>query len=78
MMQILLFTITAIFLYVGSDWILVRMEQWRGKPFASRSLVFFIIILIMSVAAFEGAQRFLAGKPQTPVENPATNTSPTT
>ncbi len=71
MMQVLLFTITAILLYVGSDWILVKLEQWRGKPFASRHLVFFIIIMVMSVTVFEGAQRFLTSEPQ-PIKSSVT------
>ena len=59
MLQILLYTVTAILLYLVSDWILAKMEEYRGKPFVSRSLVFFMIILILSVIVFESVQRFL-------------------
>ncbi len=62
MTQIVFFTITAIFLYVISDWLLGKFEEYRGKPFASRNLVFFMIILVLSVTVFEGVQR-LTGVP---------------
>jgi len=63
MMQILLYTVTAILLYVVSDWILVKLEKFRGKPFAARSIVFFMIILILAIVVFEGLQQFLAAPP---------------
>ncbi len=58
-MQILLYTVTAILLYVVSDWILVKLEQARGARFESRSLIFFGIILVLSIVVFEGIQRVL-------------------
>ncbi len=70
MLQILVFTITAILLYVFSDWLLGKMEQIRGKPFAARSMVFLIIILLLSVVTFEGLQKILSSK--LPVEAAAT------
>ena len=57
-MQMLMYTVTAIVLYVFSDWLLLRLEKWRGKPFARRQIVFFMIILILSVGAFELIQQF--------------------
>ncbi|MCK5919720.1 MAG: hypothetical protein KAG66_02185 [Methylococcales bacterium] len=80
MMQILLYTVTAILLYVVSDWILVKLEEFRGEPFAARSIVFFIIILILSVVVFEGLQRFLVTSPpeDTATEMPAPKTIPAT
>ncbi len=63
MLQILIFTITAIVLYVFSDWLLGKLEEFRGKPFPNRSIIFFVIILILSVSVFEGFQRFFASVP---------------
>jgi len=60
MLQMLMYTVTAIALYVLSDRILLGLEKWRGKPFASRNIVFFMIIMVLSVAVFEGIQRFFA------------------
>jgi len=58
MLQMLMYTVTAIALYVLSDRILLGLEKWRGKPFASRNIVFFMIIMVLSVSVFEGIQRF--------------------
>ena len=60
MQQMLMYTVTAIALYVISDRILVWLEKWRGKPFAARSVVFLMIIMILSVATFEGIQRIFS------------------
>ena len=60
MLQMLMYTVTAIALYVLSDRILVGLEKWRGKPFAARSIVFFVIIMVLSVSVFEGIQRFFS------------------
>jgi len=46
------YTIAAIILYVGSDWILNRIEISRGERLKNRSLVFFVIILVLAVGSF--------------------------
>jgi hypothetical protein len=51
-MEILYFTVTAMFLYLAADWILKRMETAAGKRFENRSLIFFVILLTMAVTAF--------------------------
>jgi len=51
-MEMLYYTVAAIFLYVVSDWILNQMEIRRGERFDNRSLIFFAIILVLSVALF--------------------------
>jgi predicted PurR-regulated permease PerM len=51
-MEILYFTLTAIFLYVAADWILNRFERAAGKRFAYRSLIFFAILLVMALTSF--------------------------
>lgn len=57
-MEMLYFTLAAIFLYLGSDWILNRIEARRGARFDNRSLIFFAIILVLSVALFNLIQYF--------------------
>lgn len=47
------YTTAGIILYVGSDWILNRIEASRGKRLENRSLVFFGIILILAVGSFK-------------------------
>ena len=57
-MEMFYYTVAAIFLYVVSDWILKQIEIRRGEPFENRSLVFFAIILVLSVALFNLIQQF--------------------
>ena len=54
----LYYTVAAIFLYMVSDWILNQIEIRRGERFENRSLIFFVIILVLSVALFNLIQRF--------------------
>jgi hypothetical protein len=51
-MEILYFTLAAILLYLGADWILNRVENAAGKRFKYRSLVFFAILLTMALISF--------------------------
>ena len=53
-MQYVYYTLAAIILYFLSDWILVKIEQKRGKQFEQqRSLVFLIIIMVLAVGTFK-------------------------
>lgn len=51
-MEIIYFTLTAIVLYVVSDWALKLMEAYAGRRFEHRSLIFFGIILVLAVISF--------------------------
>ena len=51
-MDIVYFTIVAIGLYFGADWVLERIERARGKRFDNRQVVFFAIILPLALATF--------------------------
>ena len=51
-MEFVYYTIAGIVLYLGSDWILNRIEISRGKRFEHRSVVFFVIILVLAVISF--------------------------
>lgn len=59
-MQAFLFTLVAIALYFFTDWILRTIERSRGAPLPNRSLIFFIIILVLTLSTFEVLQRTLA------------------
>jgi len=61
MIEILAYTVTAILLYLFSDWILVRIEMYKGKTLPNRSLIFFAIIFVLALASFEVLQRLLNG-----------------
>ncbi len=51
-MELVYYTLAGLLLYVVSDWILNRIEIARGERLESRSVVFFGIILVLSVASF--------------------------
>jgi len=56
-MQYVYYTLAAIILYFLSDWILVKIEQHRGKQFEQqRSLVFLIIIMVLAVGSFKAIE----------------------
>ena len=51
-LQAVYFTIVAIILYLGADWILNRIEVAAGKRLEHRSLIFFAILLTMALVSF--------------------------
>ena len=61
-MDIVYFTIVAIGVYFGADWLLDRIERLRGRRFENRQVVFFAIILPLALAAF-WLVRLLSGPP---------------
>jgi len=63
-MAYLYYTITAVLLYLLSDWILNKIESSMGKRLEYRSVVFFVIILVLAVGSFEIIDRIASEKPQ--------------
>ncbi|MBW7836463.1 MAG: hypothetical protein H3C28_07495 [Sphingomonadales bacterium] len=57
-MKYLVFTAVAVILYVMADWILNRIEVYRGARLKGRSLVFFVILLGLALAAFAILRHF--------------------
>lgn len=56
-MQYVYYTLAAIILYFLSDWILVKIEQQRGRQFEQqRSLVFLIIIMVLALGSFKAIE----------------------
>jgi hypothetical protein len=54
-MEVVYYTLIAAGLYLISDWILDRIEISRGERFQNRflrSLVFFVIILVLAFISF--------------------------
>lgn len=51
-MQAIYFTLVAIVLYLGADWILNRIEVAAGKRLEHRSLIFFAILMTMALTSF--------------------------
>jgi hypothetical protein len=57
-MEIIYFTIAAIFLYVGADWILKRIETAAGRTLEYRSIIFFAVLLVMALSSFALIRHF--------------------
>jgi hypothetical protein len=47
------YTVAGVILYLVSDWILNRIEVSRGNRFENRSLIFFVIILVLAMGSFK-------------------------
>ena len=60
-MDIVYFTIVAIGIYFGADWLLDRIERMRGKRFENRQVAFFAIILPLALVSFWLVRLFQAG-----------------
>jgi hypothetical protein len=56
--QILLFTMLAVVLYLIADRALNALEVRAGRRFEYRSLIFFAILLALAIAVFSAVQRF--------------------
>lgn len=56
-MEIVLFTIVAVALYFAADWALRTLERVHGTQLPYRSLIYFVIILALTLASFEFLQR---------------------
>jgi len=51
-MQLVIFTLNAIVVYLVSDWLVRQIEQQRGEALKQRQVVFFVIFLILALASF--------------------------
>jgi len=52
-MELIAFTLAGIVLYFFSDWLLDHIERARGARFENRSIIFFIIILVLAITSFQ-------------------------
>ena len=52
MSDLILFTLNAIIIYLLSDWILRRIEAFRGGVLPQRQVVFFVIFLVLAMSSF--------------------------
>jgi predicted PurR-regulated permease PerM len=59
-LEILVFTLNAIVIYLLADWILRRIEARRGEVLKSRQAVFFVIILVLALVSFQVLKSILA------------------
>ena len=59
-MEFVYYLIAGVALYFLSDWMLLRLEQWRGEAFEQRTLIFFAIISVLAVGSFQLVGWFVA------------------
>ena len=52
LMEILLFTLVAIVIYLVSDWIIRMIEARRGAALKQRQVVFFAVFLVLALVSF--------------------------
>jgi hypothetical protein len=58
-MDIVLFTLVGIFLYLFCDWALRMMERAHGEPLPYRNIVFLVLILTLSLSSFSIIRSFM-------------------
>ncbi len=59
-MVFIYYTLAGLILYVLSDWILKQIEKWRGEVFEQRTLIFFVIILVLALTSFKAIELITA------------------
>jgi len=52
LIEILLFTLVAIVIYLVSDWIIRMIEARRGEVLKNRQVIFFAIFLVLAMVSF--------------------------
>lgn len=55
-MELVYYTVAGILLYWISDQILLAVERHQGKVFEHRSLIFFVIILVLALTTFKAIE----------------------
>ncbi len=55
-MEFVYYTLAGLILYVLSDWILGQVEKMRGERFEQRTLIFFVIILVLALTSFKAIE----------------------
>lgn len=67
-MEIILFTVVGIVLYLVTGQLLAMLEKLHGDPLPQRNIIFFVIILALSLPTFS-AMRSLLGQGESPQHN---------
>ena len=61
MIEIIVYTISGILLYIFTDGILSFLEGVHGEPLPYRSVIFFVIIFLLAVVLFQVLQMAFMG-----------------
>lgn len=65
MVEIVLFTLVGIALYIITSQVLVFLEKLHGSPLPQRNIIFFVVILALSLPSFS-LMRTLLGEGKSP------------
>ena len=60
MMEILLFTLNAIVIYLLADWIIRAIEKKKGEVLKNRQAIFFVVFLSLALISFNALKTLLA------------------
>jgi surface polysaccharide O-acyltransferase-like enzyme len=60
-MDIALFAVTGIIVYLLSDWIVKMIDKSRTEPLQNRQIIFFIVFFGLILLSFEALKIFLEG-----------------
>jgi hypothetical protein len=52
MMEILMFTLNAIIIYLLADWIIRTIESKKGEALKNRQIIFFVVFLALALTSF--------------------------
>ena len=59
--EILLFTLNAIVIYLVADWVIRVIERKRGAVLKQRQAIFFAVFLVLALISFRVLRIFLSG-----------------
>lgn len=59
MMEIVVFTLNAIVVYLLADWIIRAMERKKGEVLKNRQVIFFAIFLSLALISFNALKTLL-------------------
>jgi hypothetical protein len=51
-MEILMFTLNAIIIYLLADWIIRTIESKKGEVLKNRQIIFFVVFLALALTSF--------------------------
>lgn len=59
MMEIVIFTLNAVVVYLLADWIVRTLEARKGEVLKQRQVIFFVIFLTLALVSFNLLRTFL-------------------
>lgn len=60
MMEIIVFTLNAILIYLLADWVIRTVEQRKGVVLQHRQVIFFVVFLSLALISFNLLRTILA------------------